>query len=59
MANTLAGLPELSQLHILQRLKMEALILAPAESEVRYVIKFLNAQSLAPIEIHRSLIYSR
>ena len=37
----------------LQRLKMEALIPPPADREVRPVIKFLNAQSIAPIEIHR------
>ena len=36
----------------LQRLKMEALIPAPAHCEVRSVIKFLNAQSIAPVEIH-------
>ena len=35
----------------LQRLKMDALIPAPADCEVRSVIKFLNAQSIAPIEI--------
>ena len=34
---------------------MEALILAPADCEVRTVIKFLDAQSIAPIEIHRQL----
>ena len=39
----------------LQRLKMEALIPAPDDFEVRYLIKFLNAQSIAPIEIHRHL----
>ena len=39
----------------LQRLKMEALILAPADREVRFTIKFLNAQSIAPIEIHCQL----
>ena len=39
----------------LQRLKMEALISAPADCKVRSVIKFLNAQSIAPIEIHRRL----
>ena len=38
-----------------QRLKMEALIPAPANCEVRVVLKFLNAQSIAPIEIHRQL----
>ena len=41
----------------LERLKMEAFILAPADYEVRYVIKFLNAQSIAPIEIrHTGLV---
>ena len=39
----------------LQRLKMEALIPAPANCEVRSVIKFLNAQRLEPIEIHCQL----
>ncbi|PNF26371.1 hypothetical protein B7P43_G17995 [Cryptotermes secundus] len=34
---------------------MEALIPAPADCEVRSVIKFLNAQSIAPIEIDRQL----
>ena len=31
---------------------MKALIPAPADGEVRSVIKFLNAQSITPIEIH-------
>ena len=39
----------------LQRLKMEALIPVPADCKVRSVIKFLNTQSTAPIEIHRQL----
>ena len=39
----------------LQRLKLEALIPTPAGCEVRSVIKFLSAQSIAPIEIHRQL----
>ncbi|PNF17893.1 hypothetical protein B7P43_G02234 [Cryptotermes secundus] len=34
---------------------MEALIPTPADCEVWSVIKFLNAQSIAPIEIHRQL----
>jgi hypothetical protein len=34
---------------------MEALIPVPADCEVRSVIKFLNALSIAPIEIHRQL----
>ena len=37
----------------LQLLKMEALIPAPAVCEVWSVIELLNAQSTAPIEIHR------
>ena len=37
----------------LQRLKMESLIPAPTNCEVRSVIKFLNAQSIAPIEIRQ------
>ena len=39
----------------LQRLKMEALISAPADCKVRYLIKFLNEWSIEPIEIHRQL----
>ena len=39
----------------LQRLKMDALIPVPADCEVRSMITFLNAQSIAPIEIHRQL----
>ena len=39
----------------LQRLKLGDLIPAPADCEVRCVIKVLNAQSLAPIEIHLHL----
>ena len=39
----------------LQRLKIITLIPAPADCEVRSVIKFLNVQSMAPIEIHRQL----
>lgn len=35
--------------------EMEALIPSPAACEVRSVIKFLNAQSIAPIDIHRQL----
>ncbi|KAJ4434843.1 hypothetical protein ANN_23414 [Periplaneta americana] len=35
--------------------EMEALIPSPAPCEVRSVIKFFNAQSIAPIEIHRQL----
>ena len=36
----------------LQRFKVEALIPAPADGDVRSVMKFLNAGSIAPIEIH-------
>ena len=39
----------------LQRLKMKALILAPADCEVRYMLKFLNAKTIAPIEIQGQL----
>ena len=39
----------------LQRLKEEALIPALADCEVRSMIKFLTAQSITPIEIHRQL----
>ncbi|KAJ4435135.1 hypothetical protein ANN_23711 [Periplaneta americana] len=35
--------------------EMEALIPSPNACEVRSVIKFFNAQSIAPIEIHRQL----
>ena len=38
----------------LQGLNMEALIPVPAECEIRSVMKFLNAQSIAPIEIHQT-----
>ena len=34
---------------------MDALILTPADCEVWSMIKFLNAQSTASIEIHRQL----
>ena len=39
----------------LQLLKMEAPISTPANSEVRSIIKFLNALSIAPIEINLHL----
>ena len=39
----------------LQRLKMELLIPAPADCEVGPVIQFLNAHSIALIEIHSQL----
>ena len=38
-----------------QRLKMEVLIPAQADCEIQSVIKFLNTQDIAPIEIHRQL----
>ena len=40
---------------LLQRLKMEALNLAPADCEMRSMVKVLNIQSITPIEIHRQL----
>ena len=39
----------------LQRLKLEGVIPAPADCEVRSMIRFLNAQSIAPNEMHRQL----
>ena len=39
----------------LQRLKMEALIPSSTDCEVRSVIKFLNAQRISPIILHRQL----
>ena len=39
-----------------QRLKMKALIPVPADCEMQSVIKFLNAQSITPNEIHRQLL---
>ena len=39
----------------LQRLKVEALIPAPAGCEMRSLIKFLNAQNIQPIEIDHQL----
>ena len=39
----------------LQRLKVEALILAPADCEVRFVINFLNAQSITSMKIYCQL----
>ena len=41
----------------LQRFKMEALILAPDDYEVWSLIKFLNAQSISPIEVYRQLCH--
>ena len=43
----------------LQQLKMGALIPAPADGEVQFVIKFLNAQNIAPIEIHHAELVFR
>ena len=40
---------------LLQRMEMYALIPAPADSQVRSVIKVSHAQSIAPIEIHCQL----
>ena len=37
----------------LQRLRLKALIPAPSDCELLSVIKILDAQSIAPIEIHR------
>ena len=39
----------------LQRLKVEALIPAPTDCEFRSEIKFLNLQSIAPLEIQHQL----
>ena len=44
-----------SRVTSLQRLKLEALIPTSADCEVRSVMKFLIAQNIAPIEIHRLL----
>ena len=43
----------------LQRLKMEALIPAPADREMWFVIKVLNAQSIAPNKIYHTGLTSR
>ena len=50
-----SGISRVLTIASLQRLKMKALIPAPANCEVLSVIKFLNAQSIAPIEIHSQL----
>ena len=50
-----SGTSRLLTVASLQQLKMKALIPAPTDCEVLSVIKFLNAQSIAPIEIHRQL----
>ena len=49
------GTSQVLTVQLLQWLKMEAVIPVPADSEVRSVIKLLNAQSIAPIKIHRQL----
>ena len=41
----------------LQQLKMETFIPAPADREMWSVITYLNAQSIAPIEIHCQLCH--
>ena len=50
-----SGISRVLTVASLQRLKMEALIPAPADCEMRSVIKFLNAQSTGPMKIHRQL----
>ena len=40
----------------LQQLKLEALIPAPADGEVRFVITVLIAQSIVLIEIHHTVL---
>ena len=55
MTYALAGLPEFSQYHCSQQLKMEALIAAPANCEVLSVIRFLNSQSIVVVEIYHQL----
>ena len=44
-----SGIYRVLTVALLQRLKMEALIPAAIDSEVRSVIMFLNVQSIAPI----------
>ena len=48
-----SGTSQVLTIASLQRLKMEALIPAPTDSEVQSVMKFLNAQSIAAIEIRQ------
>ena len=48
-----SGISRVLTVASLQRLMMKALIPAPTSCEVWSVIKFLNAQSIAPIEIHQ------
>ena len=48
-----SGISRVLTVESFQRLNMEALIPAPADCEVRSVIKFLNTQSIAPIKIQR------
>ena len=52
-----SGTYQILKVAALLRLKMEALIPAPAYCEARSVIKFLNTQSIAPIEFHRQLCH--
>ncbi|KAJ4439459.1 hypothetical protein ANN_07583 [Periplaneta americana] len=51
----LGGTSRVLSVASLHWLKMDVPIPAPAECEVRSVIKFLNAQGIAPIEIDRQL----
>ena len=46
-----SGTSQVLTVALLQRFKMEALISAPGDCEVRSAMKFLNALSIAPIEI--------
>ena len=50
-----SGTSRVFTITLLQLLKLEILIPAPANCEVRSMIKFLNAQSIVPSEIHRQL----
>ena len=52
-----SGTTRLLTIASLQRLKTEVRIPAPVDCEMRSVIKFLNARSIAPIEIHRQLCH--
>ena len=55
MTHAASGTSRVLTVALLQRFKVEALILAPADCEVRSVIKFLNTQSIASIEIQNKL----
>ena len=50
-----SGTSRVLSVALLQRLNMEALIPALSDCEVRSMIKVLNAQRIAPNEIHRKL----